>query len=61
MSIEKHYRTKKSIIQSFSDRQSYWRVECSGVVIVEKYTKDFEFVEGFNLETDLLKIRIMFI
>ena len=38
------------------DGQFYWRVECSGVVIVEKYTKDLEFVEGFNLETDLLKI-----
>ena len=35
---------------------NYWRVEKSGPIVVEKYTKDFQLIDAFTLETDLNKL-----
>ncbi len=34
----------------------YFRIEKSGPIVVEKYTKDFKLVEAFTLETDLNRL-----
>ncbi|MBQ7507625.1 MAG: leucine-rich repeat domain-containing protein [Lachnospiraceae bacterium] len=53
---EGSYFSRKVDSYLYREGDYYWRVEHSGVINIEKYTEDFDFVEGFNLETDLLKI-----
>lgn len=53
---EGKYYSGKVTSYLYREGDFWWRVECSGVISIEKYTKDFAFVEGRTLETDLMKI-----